>query len=88
MRKRKFEQAWPKICQLTKGVLEKLITLIIYLLTYMGVFDLAFVSTYRQNCWIKLDNWHLDNLSINHSGVSLWFIAPCSGSNKNELELS
>ena len=31
----------------------------IYLLTYMGVFDLAFVSTYRQNCWIKPDNWHL-----------------------------
>ena len=29
------------------------------LLTYMGVFDLAFVSTYRQNCWIKPNIWHL-----------------------------
>ena len=26
------------------------------LVTYMGVFDLAFVSTYRQSCWIKPDN--------------------------------
>ena len=31
----------------------------IHLLTYMGVFDLAFVSKYRQICWIKPDNWHL-----------------------------
>ena len=31
----------------------------IYLLTYMGVFDLAFVSTYRWNGRIKPDKWHL-----------------------------
>ena len=28
------------------------------LLAYMGVFDLAFVSTYLRICWIKPDNWH------------------------------
>ena len=31
----------------------------IYLLTYMRVFDLAFVSTYRRNGQIKPDKWHL-----------------------------
>ena len=35
----------------------------IYLLTYMGVFDLAYVSTYCQNCWIKPDIWHLGKKS-------------------------
>ena len=64
----------------------------IYLLTYMGVFDLAYVSTYCQNCRIKPDIWHLGRKSGIWASIIAGFhygsLVNVVAAIKNELELS